>query len=50
VLPCYNDAAAAADALTAARRAGRVKLLSSNRVEYPGASICPRCAASSKPG
>jgi GNAT superfamily N-acetyltransferase len=35
VLPCYNDAAAAADALTAARRAGRVKLLSSNRVEYP---------------
>ncbi len=35
VLPCYNDAAAAADALTAARRAGRVKLLSPNRVEYP---------------
>ena len=35
VLPCYNDAAAAVDALTAARRAGRVKLLSPNRVEYP---------------
>jgi GNAT superfamily N-acetyltransferase len=35
ILPCYNDAAAAAAALTAARRAGRVKLLSSNRVEYP---------------
>ena len=35
MLPCYNDAAAAADALTAARRAGRVKRLSVSRVEYP---------------
>jgi hypothetical protein len=35
VLPCYNDAAAAAAALTAARRAGRVKRLSQSRVEYP---------------
>jgi GNAT superfamily N-acetyltransferase len=35
VLPCYNDAAAAADALTAARRAGRVKALSPTRIEYP---------------
>ncbi|HWG26604.1 GNAT family N-acetyltransferase [Actinospica sp.] len=34
VLPCYNDAAAAADALTAARRAARVKVLST-RIEYP---------------
>ncbi|HTJ37865.1 MAG TPA: CoA-binding protein, partial [Dactylosporangium sp.] len=35
VLPCYNDAAAAADALTAARRAGRVRQLSPTRIEYP---------------
>ncbi|MBR7831464.1 hypothetical protein KDK95_34540, partial [Actinospica sp. MGRD01-02] len=35
LLPCYNDAAAAADALTAARRAGRVKQLSPTRIEYP---------------
>ena len=35
VLPCYNDAAAAADALTAARRAARVKQQSPTRVEYP---------------
>jgi len=35
VLPCYNDAAAAAAALTAARRAGRVKRLSPSRVEHP---------------
>ncbi|HET9173112.1 MAG TPA: GNAT family N-acetyltransferase [Actinospica sp.] len=34
VLPCYNDAAAAADALTAVRRAARVKKLSA-RIEYP---------------
>lgn len=40
-LPCYNDAAAAADALTAARRAGRVKLLSPNRVEYPAGVDLP---------
>ena len=35
VLPCYNDAAAAADALTAARRAGRVKRQAAERIEYP---------------
>jgi acyl-CoA synthetase (NDP forming)/GNAT superfamily N-acetyltransferase len=35
VLPCYNDAAAAADALTAARRANRVKQQAASRIEYP---------------
>lgn len=34
MLPCYNDAAAAAGALTAVRRAARVKQLSA-RIEYP---------------
>ena len=40
-LPCYNDAAAAVDALTAARRAGRVRRLSSTRVEYPAGVDLP---------
>ncbi|HTJ67531.1 MAG TPA: GNAT family N-acetyltransferase [Actinospica sp.] len=35
LLPCYNDAAAAAEALTAARRAARVKKQSPARIEYP---------------
>jgi acyl-CoA synthetase (NDP forming)/GNAT superfamily N-acetyltransferase len=35
VLPCYNDAAAAAEALTAARRAARVRQQVASRIEYP---------------
>jgi GNAT superfamily N-acetyltransferase len=44
VLPCYNDAAAAASALTAVRRAARVKSLSA-RIEYPAGIDLPALRA-----
>jgi GNAT superfamily N-acetyltransferase len=44
VLPCYNDAAAAAGALTAVRRAGRVKSLSA-RIEHPAGIDLPALRA-----
>ena len=41
ILPCYNDAAAAAEALAAVRRAARVKQLSPTRIEYPAGVDLP---------